>query len=86
MPKLAKPLAADTRILQQGDDFLTTQQAAQILQRSTKTLEFWRTLAKGPRFYKQGRVVRYLRSDILTWGVRHCVETRDTAEPQRLRA
>jgi predicted DNA-binding transcriptional regulator AlpA len=63
------------------DEFLTTNQAAAILGRSVKTLEYWRTLPSGPtgpRFYKQGRVVRYLRSDILAWGMRHCVETRDT--------
>jgi hypothetical protein len=70
---------ADTRSLQPGDAFLTTQQAAQILQRPIKTLEFWRTLRSGPLFYKQGRVVRFMRSDVLAWGMKHCVETRDRA-------
>jgi hypothetical protein len=68
----------NARLPQRGDEFLITQQAAKILQRSTKTLEFWRLLGKGPRFYRQGRVIRYLRSDVLAWGVRDCVETRDT--------
>ena len=80
MPK-SKPAGAGTaarRIPESGDEFLTTQQAAEILQRSTKTLEFWRLLNKGPRFYKQGRVVRYLRSDLFAWAMRHCVNTRDT--------
>ena len=54
MTRLGKSLAAAARMPQPGDEFLTTQQAAQILQRSIKTLEFWRVLGRGPRFYKQG--------------------------------
>jgi Helix-turn-helix domain len=78
VPKSIKS-AADIPLARAGDEFLTTKQAAEILQRSVKTLEYWRTLRSGPRFYKQGRVVRYLRSDVLVWGMRNCIETRDTA-------
>jgi predicted DNA-binding transcriptional regulator AlpA len=80
VPKPSKSKsAADIPLARAGDEFLTTKQAAEILQRSEKTLEYWRTRPSGPRFYKQGRVVRYLRSDVLAWGMRHCIETRDTA-------
>lgn len=77
--KLAGALAADAKTQLPPEEFLNTAQAAHILQRSSKTLEFWRILNKGPRYFKQGRVVRYLRSDVFRWGVSQCVETRDTA-------
>jgi hypothetical protein len=75
---MPKKLADDAKTLP-TDDFLNTEQAAHILQRSKKTLEFWRVLNKGPRYYRQGRAIRYLRSDLLRWGMSHCVETRDSA-------
>jgi hypothetical protein len=81
MPK-KKPsnaMVPDVRAPEPGDEFLTTQQAATILKRSTKTLEFWRLLNKGPRFYKQGRVVRYLRSELFQWAMGQPRDTRDTA-------
>ena len=51
-----------------GDEFLTTEEAAKRLKRSSKTLEYWRLMAKGPPFYRQGRAIRYLLSEIMAWG------------------
>jgi hypothetical protein len=66
--------------LQPGDEFLSTTKAAEVLDRSAKTLEFWRATGAGPRYYCQGRRIRYLRSDLIRWALRHPVEPgRDTA-------
>lgn len=40
---------------------LTPQQVARILQVDTKTLANWRYLGRGPRFMKDGGIVRYPR-------------------------
>jgi hypothetical protein len=61
------------------DEFLTTAEAAALLKRSVKTLEYWRVMRRGPRFYKQNRGVRYLKSEILDWATRQPVNTSDTA-------
>ena len=45
--------------------FLTTKQAAEMLQVSVKTLESWRrTQAQGPPYCKQGHFIRYRLSDL----------------------
>lgn len=38
---------------------LTTQEAADLLSLSKRTLETWRITGNGPRYYKLGRAVRY---------------------------
>ena len=45
--------------------YLTTMQAAKILQVSPKTLESWRrTQLQGPPYCKEGHLVRYRKSDL----------------------
>jgi predicted DNA-binding transcriptional regulator AlpA len=61
-------------ILQQGDRFVSTPEAARILATTVNTLNFWRAARKGPRFYRHGRSVRYLLSDLSAWGKATCVE------------
>jgi hypothetical protein len=66
---LAKAAAPPDR----GDEFLTTEEAAKRLKRSTKTLEYWRLIGQGPPFYRQRRAIRYLLSEVLAWGASHRV-------------
>jgi hypothetical protein len=51
-----------------SDEYLTTDEAAKRLKRSAKVLEYWRSVGRGPPFYRQGRVVRYLLSEVMAWG------------------
>lgn len=51
----------------QPDQWLTTREAARYLRRVPSTLEDWRKKGIGPRFYQQGRRVRYRRSDLDGW-------------------
>jgi len=44
--------------------FLKTQQAADFLEISRRTLEGWRTSGGGPGFIKLGRAVRYKQTDL----------------------
>jgi hypothetical protein len=59
---------ARTAVPDVNDEYLTTEEAARILKRSAKTLEYWRLVGKGPPYYRQIRAVRYLRSELLAWG------------------
>ena len=66
-------------VLQPGDRFVTEREAAEFLAASKATLNYWRVTGKGPRFYKHGRSVRYLLSDLAAWG------TSRPVEPQKAR-
>jgi hypothetical protein len=55
------------------DKYLLTAEAAEILRRPIKTLEYWRLIGDGPPYYRQGRLIRYLRSEVLAWGASHRV-------------
>jgi hypothetical protein len=66
--KSKRPLA-DAAAPDPHDEFLTTAEAANRLKRSTKTLEYWRLVGQGPPFYRQRRAIRYLRSEVMAWGV-----------------
>ena len=68
-----------TIVTESTDEFLTTAETAALLKRSVKTLEYWRVMRRGPRFYKQNRGVRYLKSEVLNWATRQAVDTRDPA-------
>ena len=63
-----------------GDEFLTTEEAAKRLKRSTKTLEYWRQAGLGPAFYRQQRGVRYLLSEIMAWGASRRVAPQNTGD------
>jgi excisionase family DNA binding protein len=45
--------------------FLTTEQAANFLELSRRTLETWRTNGGGPGYVKLGRAVRYHETDLV---------------------
>jgi hypothetical protein len=55
-------------LIKTGDRFLGPSAAAEVLDTSVNTLNYWRCVGKGPKFYRQGRNVRYLKSDLLAWG------------------
>jgi hypothetical protein len=75
-PRSSRPGAIAT---ESTDEFLTTPETAALLKRSVKTLEYWRVMRRGPRFYKQNRGVRYLKSEVLEWATRQAVDTKDSA-------
>lgn len=62
-------------------DYLKEAQAAEVLQVSLSTLQKWRMMNKGPRYYRLGgRMIRYLEDDLrvyLEGGVNETVETSD---------
>jgi excisionase family DNA binding protein len=47
--------------------FLTEKEAAELLRFSSKHLQRMRAEHRGPPFFKEGRAVRYKRSDIVAW-------------------
>jgi hypothetical protein len=73
------PVSASIAAPDSTDEYLTTEEAAQRLKRSPKVLEYWRAINQGPPFYRQGRVVRYLLSEVMAWGATHRVANQDTA-------
>ena len=52
-------------------------ETAQILGTTEATLNFWRVVGRGPRFYRHNRSVRYLLSDVTSWGKSRCVEPQE---------
>ena len=62
-----------------SDEYLTTEEAAQRLKRSPKVLEYWRSVNQGPPYYRQGRVIRYLLTEVMAWGATHRVASQGTA-------
>ena len=50
-----------------GEKFLTTEELAEIVKFSTKTLISWRKQKKGPSWLKLGHAVRYRESEVLRW-------------------
>jgi|RhiMetdeSRZDD1v2_1073273.scaffolds.fasta_scaffold2852332_1 excisionase family DNA binding protein len=63
------------------DDLLTTEQAAELLQLSPRTLRRWRTEGKGPPYIRLGaRRVRYRRGAILDWARAHEQEAEQRAD------
>lgn len=53
------------------DTYLTTKDVARIIGVEVKTLHNWRYLGKGPRYVKQGGVVRYHRAALESWHSEH---------------
>lgn len=47
--------------------WLTADQLAMYLAVSVETLKHWRAHAKGPRYHKIGRKVRYAKADVDSW-------------------
>jgi predicted DNA-binding transcriptional regulator AlpA len=57
------------------NDLLNEQEAAPLLRLKIKTLQTWRTLKKGPRFVRVGRLVFYPRSELEQFLTNSLVET-----------
>jgi predicted DNA-binding transcriptional regulator AlpA len=53
---------------EERDHFLTTEEAASLLQLSPRTLIDKRYKGTGPEYYKFSSAVRYKREDLLAWG------------------
>jgi predicted DNA-binding transcriptional regulator AlpA len=60
--------------LQPGDRFIDTDETAEILGTTTNTLNYWRVMGSGPKYYRHGRNVRYLLSEVVEWGKSRCVD------------
>lgn len=50
-----------------GSPHLTTEQLAERLHRSPRTVEDWRTDGRGPAFIRDGQTVLYREPDIEAW-------------------
>lgn len=48
-------------------EWFTTEQLAKYIDTPMNTLLHWRKNAKGPRYHKLGRRVRYSRTDVDAW-------------------
>ncbi len=49
------------------EEFLNERQVANLICQSVRTIQKWRVTGYGPEFYKLGRSVRYLRSEVIAW-------------------
>lgn len=58
--------------------YMTTDQAAELLGVSPRTLEDWRYRGCGPSYRKLGRSVRYLKSQVIEWAEE--AETESTSQ------
>jgi predicted DNA-binding transcriptional regulator AlpA len=63
------------------DDKLTEDDVARALRVSTAVLRSWRVRGKGPRFFRFGRAVRYLRADIEDYITESAAQPRTTPVP-----
>jgi excisionase family DNA binding protein len=54
-------------------EFLTQEQAAKLLTVSPATLQDWRVRGGGPPFARIGRLIRYMRADLLAWSAARTV-------------
>ena len=49
-------------------DMLTVVQVAKMLQLpSRETVYYWNKMGTGPSYYRVGRHIRYIKSDVLQW-------------------
>lgn len=49
------------------DVYLTSKELAARLKIKENTLEVWRSIGKGPKYEKLGRMVRYRITDVEAW-------------------
>lgn len=57
----------DQRTSRQPDDLLTTIEVADLTRAPISTVRYWRYLGSGPRSFRLGRRVVYLRRDVQEW-------------------
>jgi excisionase family DNA binding protein len=67
LPRPTVPVATPQPASAAGPEFLTTEEAADYLRLSPRTLEKQRVLGGGPRFRKFGARVLYARDDLRRW-------------------
>jgi hypothetical protein len=67
-----------TRPTAQLDTLLTPEEVAEMRGRSLNYLAKERTAGRGPRFIRDGRVIRYAADDVQAWLESKRVETADT--------
>ncbi len=53
--------------------YLTPVDLSERLQISTSTLASWRSLGKGPKFYRMGGLIRYQPEDVASWAKEQAV-------------
>jgi hypothetical protein len=51
----------------EGDTVLSTEAVSSHIDVPVPTLNTWRSLGKGPVFYKLGKLIRYRLSDVESW-------------------
>lgn len=61
-----------------SDEFLTTEQLAELLQVPVQTCRAWRHYGTGPKGVRLGRHVRYRRTDVDRW-----IEDKERAQRPR---
>lgn len=60
-----KTFAQAARVAELHHKFaLSTAEAAELYGIAKKTLENWRSEGRGPRFYREGRIILYRRKDL----------------------
>jgi hypothetical protein len=65
-PPTPQPVAP-TVVDQRGEQYLTTEEVAEIARTGASTVRFWRMNGTGPRGIKRGRRVLYPRSVVEAW-------------------
>jgi len=48
-------------------DFISEEEASKVLGRPVATIRYWRHTGSGPRYYKIGRRVAYVRADLIDY-------------------
>lgn len=48
-------------------EYITTHEFAQLVRTSPETVRYWRHIGKGPKPFKLGRKVLYVRSQVEAW-------------------
>ena len=71
---MTQPKIPKVNLLQPGDRFLTAEETAKILGTTVNTLSYRRVIGHGPPFYRHGRAIRYLLSDVMVWATKDFVE------------
>lgn len=51
----------------QDPDYLTSQEAADLVRRPSSTLAYWRHRGEGPKYAKIGKRILYRRADVEEW-------------------
>ncbi len=47
--------------------YLITEEVAELVRTEAETVRYWRQIGKGPKSFKVGRRVLYLRADVDAW-------------------